>query len=233
MHDKWSSRSPDGDGAGSTGRHAWFAAASQPYLLTYCMGGVAHDQRIGLSIQPRSLQVRMSCSAIVKKIDEQAAMIDPEWAPFTSDSMVPTAYYIRTRYRIVIFRDKEYSRGNGVTVPTWATIFQTNPTGGTGTLQVSANNFMRLEAAGRFQILADRSFILTKDNPMATPSFSINLRGTSLRYESAAMESHRSNHLFLMAFAESMSNDFNPGESFIPLHFPHCTYQARMSYTDA
>lgn len=202
--------------------------ASEAYLLTGCAGGYAVNQRIGLSIQPRTLQVRLTlCSYAQTKTDmSDGTENDPE--------IFGDEGYVRSRFRIVVFRDREYSANLPTTSwPKWEDIFTVSPAAVGNILPTSTQAYMRLDTAGRFELLSDRSYQTTHDDPIIYPSVTIPLRGTDLRFTNEGYQSVRSGHVFMLIAMQTETYRFYKDAVSPPVLFPSITYESRLSYTDA
>lgn len=199
--------------------------ASEARMMSAVRGGYTATERVGLSIQPRTLQIRFTLNPFTRTAGAAA----PDGEVGTDNA------FMRTRFRVVLFRDREYSASIPTAWPVWTDIFA--GTAGTSTSATTCSSFMRLDNAGRFQILSDRSYKVDNDDPAGHGALTIPLRGSDFRYSGPGFQDVRSGHVFMIVACEThITIPYTAAaEPALPAYPypPQVTYTSRLSYTDA
>lgn len=235
-------------GTGDAASHVSLAA-SYSHLLTPVVQGFEGQRRIGLSVSPRQLIVRLTLQASTQYVstagDAMEGGFDVQFPADVArmagggiaalaDQQTKRQIYLRTATRVVIFRDMEPGLVTGSSGPEftqWSDIF----TSGSSVPGVpSTTDFLEIGQVGRYQIVYDNTVNLDADDPQRSLSVSVPLKSKTLRYGSNLPNQVRAGHYFMIMCRES---HFPPSDVVpsIPdlTHMTKNFYQARMSFTDA
>lgn len=187
------------------------------WLLTGVTQGFRGWQRIGLTVQPRSLIVRGVINAPGSRYQQDSSMN----IPGTGDS---AHNFVRATYRIVIFRNMEPggiapgSASPGDLSIGWQSLFAAK-TGlpapiisgadlvararsymaTSGDEFHSVTDFMKTTNGGRFQVVSDTVHTVDGDDPQKNFSLSIPIRGKNLRFGGPEKGNIRAGHYYITA----------------------------------
>lgn len=206
------------------------------FLLTGVVQGFRGWQRIGLTVQPRSLIIRGVINAPMSRLQTDSGGNMP----------VDNAHnFVRATYRIVVFRNMEPGNvappghGNDLQIG-WDDLFSsktplTPPTlsgrqiegsvawmetaGANGTPFHSVTDFMKTTNGGRFQVVSDTVHTVDGDDPQKNFSLSIPIRGKNLRFGGPQRSNVRAGHYYITACCTTAGGmgglgDFAPGTVF-------------------
>lgn len=185
------------------------------WLLTGVIQGFRGWQRIGLTVQPRSLIIRGVINAPMSRLQQDSSGNMP------SDT---AHFFMRATYRIVVFRNME---PGGMTVPGgalsdlnigWPQIFaekavlpppilsgQELRTVGASYMETvgadfhSVTDFMKTTNGGKFQVVSDTVHTVDGDDPQKNFSLSIPIRGKNLRFGGPERANVRAGHYYITA----------------------------------
>lgn len=186
------------------------------FLLTGVVQGFRGWQRIGLTVQPRSLIIRGVINAPMSRLQTDAGGNIP------ADN---AHNFLRATYRIVVFRNMEPGNiappdpGNDLQVG-WHDLFASKTPLGAQTLsgqQIkdgvawmetsgsgespfhSVTDFMKTTNGGRFQVVSDTVHTVDSDDPQKNFSLSIPIRGKNLRFGGPQKSNVRAGHYYITA----------------------------------
>lgn len=212
--------------------------SSYGMLLTHCRQGFEPQRRIGLAINPRSLIVRINCTAGMRMSTTAAAANfgeDAEAGIPQADldarqrlNATQSGIYVRTAIRFIVFRAMEPGTYVAVNeIISWRDIFQVG-----ANAPPSVSDFLNPAQVGRFHIVNDFTVNLDHNTPQKNLSIRVPVAKV-LRYGGAEGNNIRAGHYFLMACAESNMGYIQTAAGsplFVP---PVVLYQHRMAYTDS
>lgn len=210
-----------------------------PALLSRIGQGPAVNQRIGNRVFFRSIRFNLILNAAQLSGGTHTAggIAGPPSNNFggvteggvVADTTSPGFYitmqkYIRTTFRIVVFRDRMVSLNMSVPAapvpPSIDDIFEIG-----GGLYTTAN--LNVTSLGRYQLLYDRKFTCDSDDPQRSVSASISLAAPG-HYGAAGETDIREGALYWLAFATTGGMDIQPTR-FLP---PAILQSWRIQYTD-
>lgn len=239
----WQDDAAGKDIGGSRMRIAQYSTFGQ--LLTHCSQGFEPQRRIGLALNPRSLVVRVNCTASMRmQTNAPAGGVAGDGEQGLADASTSgqrlndtqSGVFVRTAIRFIVFRNMEPGSYPGAGAAnavnetvTWRDIFQVG-----ANAPPSVSDFLNPAQVGRYHVVNDFTVNLSADTPQKNLSIRVPVSKV-LRYGGSQANNVRAGHYFIMACAESnigfVEEDLVAnGPLAVP---PVILYQHRMAYTDS